>query len=198
MNLQVSIYFDQQRLQRLRQGCLLINAARGEVIDNAALLEMMTKRPDLHVFLDTWENEPNILRELLTRVDLATPHIAGYSVEGRLRGTQMMLDAACAHFVQAASWNMHALLPKINSLGIKTGNWKTEFWQNLLLAHCDIWRDHRALLAGNELGVEEFARHFDGLRHVYDDRLEYERFKLVGEIDQTAAAIARRLQFQLD
>jgi erythronate-4-phosphate dehydrogenase len=190
--------FDQHQLNRLRQGCLLINAARGEVIDNAALLDVMNKRPDLHIFLDTWENEPRIDRKLLTRVDLATPHIAGYSVEGRLRGTQMMLDAACAHFAQSATWNMHELLPKIKSLAVKTGNWKTQFWQNLFLGHCDIWRDHRALLAGNELGAEEFARHFDGLRRLYDDRLEYERFKLGGEIDETAAAIARRLQFQID
>ena len=87
-----------KRLQSLGTGCVLINAARGEVIDNHALLQLLNQRDDLRVFLDTWENEPVVSRELLQRVDLATPHIAGYSVEGRLRGTQMVLDATCKHF----------------------------------------------------------------------------------------------------
>ena len=87
--------FDQKNLSQLRENCLLVNAARGPIIDNKALLTVIQQRPDLMVFLDTWENEPKPSKELLASVDLATPHIAGYSVEGRLRGTQMILDAAC-------------------------------------------------------------------------------------------------------
>ncbi|RLA15931.1 MAG: erythronate-4-phosphate dehydrogenase, partial [Gammaproteobacteria bacterium] len=77
---------DQAGLRGLPKNCLLVNAARGPVVDNQALLNTLESRPDLVVFLDTWENEPDISRELLDRVSLATPHIAGYSVEGRLRG----------------------------------------------------------------------------------------------------------------
>ena len=98
--------FDKWRLQQLKQNSVLINAARGEVIDNNALLALLTSRNDLSVFLDTWENEPDINLKLLDKVDLATPHIAGYSVEGRLRGTQMILNAASSFFDLSANWNM--------------------------------------------------------------------------------------------
>jgi len=77
--------FDQARLQQLNKDSILVNAARGPVVDNVALLEILDRRSDLTLFLDTWENEPDISRELLEKIDLATPHIAGYSVEGRLR-----------------------------------------------------------------------------------------------------------------
>jgi erythronate-4-phosphate dehydrogenase len=72
---------------------LLLNAARGPIADNAALL-------DWHgdVGLDCWENEPNISLPLLEKAIIATPHIAGYSHEGKQRGTAMMIEALNEHF----------------------------------------------------------------------------------------------------
>lgn len=169
---------DTSRLRRLADGCVLVNAARGEVIDNIALLELLRARSDLSVFLDTWENEPRILRELLQRVDLATPHIAGYSVEGRLRGTQMILDAACAHFGRQSSWHMQQKLPPRRRIDCGELGAGTRFWQELFQRHCDIRRDHDALIAGVDFADDAFAAHFDSLRRVYPDRLEYARFNL--------------------
>ena len=111
--------FDNRRLQQLKQNSVLINAARGEVIDNSALLALLNSRNDLSVFLDTWENEPDINLELLDKVDLATPHIAGYSVEGRLRGTQMILNAASRYFDLGATWDMESLLPQIKQISLQ-------------------------------------------------------------------------------
>ncbi len=189
---------DKLKIENLAVNCLLVNAARGEVVDNQALLEVLGQRDDLAVFLDTWEGEPFISRELMRRVDLATPHIAGYSVEGRLRGTQMILDAACRFFARSSSWRMSRLIPEVRSLQAPAGDSKVGFWQALFQAHCDIWRDHEALLSGSKLVNEEFARHFDSLRRVYQDRLEYERFQLKGVTDENTAAIARQLRFRLD
>lgn len=169
---------DDARLQQLGRDCLLINAARGEVVDNAALLALLQRRPDLQLYLDTWEGEPLVLRELLQRVDLATPHIAGYSVEGRLRGTQMVLDAACAHFQRSSDWRMSRHTPPPQSLAFETGSGRTEFWQNLFQAHCDIWRDHEAFVATAPMDDEARARGFDDLRRVYPQRLEYTAFEL--------------------
>ena len=72
---------------------LILNAARGPIVDNAALL-------DWHgdVGLDCWENEPNISLPLLEKAIVATPHIAGYSREGKQRGTAMMIEALNEHF----------------------------------------------------------------------------------------------------
>jgi len=186
------------RLESLSEGCLLINAARGEVVDNRALLQLLCRRDDLHVFLDTWEHEPLVSRELLRRVDLASPHIAGYSVEGRLRGTQMVLDAACQHFKLASSWHMSQQLPATVELYCGSSGSSLEFWQDLLQQHCNIWRDHDAFVAGANLDDDAFAAHFDGLRKVYPDRLEYERFRIRQVNDKLRGAILTELGFQLD
>ena len=177
---------DGTRLHRLAENCVLVNAARGEIVDNAALLELLQRRDDLNVYLDTWENEPLVSRELLQRVDLATPHIAGYSVEGRLRGTQMVLDAACAHFKQKSSWHMSRELPAVREIDCRKFGTGVGFWQDLFRIHCDIRRDHDDFVSGLDLDNDAFAVHFDGLRRVFPERLEYSRFEL-----QLEAAIQR-------
>ena len=166
------------RLGELVSGCVLVNAARGEVVDNTALLELLQQREDICVYLDTWENEPLVSRELLQRVDLATPHIAGYSVEGRLRGAQMVLDAACAHFKQDPSWHMSQQLPAPREIDCRAFGSGPGFWQELFLHHCDIRRDHDEFLAGALLADAAFGTHFDGLRRIFPGRLEYNRFEL--------------------
>ena len=79
---------DERFLNGLDRCRLVIDAARGAIADNDALL-----RWHGDVALDCWENEPRISRELLARCVVATPHIAGYSAEGKQRGTAMMLAA---------------------------------------------------------------------------------------------------------
>jgi erythronate-4-phosphate dehydrogenase len=188
---------DQSRLRQLSEGCVLVNAARGEVVDNKALLELLQQRDDLCVFLDTWENEPLISRELLQRVDLAAPHIAGYSVEGRLRGTQMVLDATCAHFDLASGWHMRDQLPAQQPVDCRYFAEGADFWRELFRRHCHIERDHAALLAGAELADDAFAAHFDDLRRVYPKRLEYTRFSLDIDSSRQPAEQLRQLGFQL-
>jgi erythronate-4-phosphate dehydrogenase len=72
---------------------LIINAARGEVCDTASLLNYKGE-----IVLDCWEGEPNINLELLKKVILGTPHIAGYSVDGKANGTRMSAEAVCKFF----------------------------------------------------------------------------------------------------
>ena len=79
---------DQAFLDGLNRCRLILDAARGPIADNAALLGWHGD-----VGLDCWENEPDISRELLEKAIVATPHIAGYSAEGKQRGTAMMLAA---------------------------------------------------------------------------------------------------------
>ena len=81
------------------QNCrLLINSSRGEVVDNAALVECMNDSPIKDVVIDCWENEPGINAALLEKAFIATPHIAGYSAEGKMRATAMLLEALAEHF----------------------------------------------------------------------------------------------------
>ena len=84
---------DQAFLDGLSRCRLILNAARGPIVDNAALLGWHGD-----IGLDCWENEPNISRDLLEKCIVATPHIAGYSREGKQRGTAMMLEALNEHY----------------------------------------------------------------------------------------------------
>lgn len=88
---------DAQAFQKMQPDCLLINSARGEVVSEQALLDDLA-HSQRQVVLDVFEHEPRISRQLLTRLALATPHIAGYSLEGKARGTQMIYQAFCAHY----------------------------------------------------------------------------------------------------
>lgn len=80
----------------MQPGAIFINASRGEVVDEDALLEA---RPKLGaIVIDTWNNEPDVNEDLIDAVDIATPHIAGYSYQGKLNGTSMAVRAVAAHF----------------------------------------------------------------------------------------------------
>lgn len=100
-------------IARLRPGTVLLNAGRGAVIDNAALLRRLQQHNDLRVVLDVWENEPAIDAALLERVAIGTPHIAGYSAEGKWRGTEMVYEALCRFLglaVQPVSVNLEGMV----------------------------------------------------------------------------------------
>ncbi len=81
---------------RMKPGTIFINASRGEVVDEAALKRAIPKLGP--VIIDTWNNEPDIDRELLSMVDIATPHIAGYSYQGKQNGTMMAVRALARFF----------------------------------------------------------------------------------------------------
>ena len=86
-------------LSRLNKGTILINSSRGEVVDNKSLLNALTNRSRLSgAVLDVWENEPDINIDLLAKLDFATPHIAGYSADGKINGTTMSIHALSRYF----------------------------------------------------------------------------------------------------
>ncbi|KFZ36749.1 erythronate-4-phosphate dehydrogenase [Shewanella mangrovi] len=97
-------------LERMKPGCWLINACRGEVVDNLALLNKLKTAP-FPVVLDVWEGEPKPLAELVPLVDIATPHIAGYSLEGKALGTFMLYQRLCEVMNTSADKSLTALLP---------------------------------------------------------------------------------------
>ncbi|MDE5997597.1 MAG: 4-phosphoerythronate dehydrogenase [Muribaculaceae bacterium] len=80
-------------IELLKPGVIFVNAARGEVVDTKALADAIQEGKIGHSIIDTWEGEPDIDRKLLSLADIATCHIAGYSVEGKQRATRMVLEA---------------------------------------------------------------------------------------------------------
>lgn len=85
--------FDAKRLESLREDQILINSSRGEVIDNKALKDVLKNGKIKAASLDVWENEPNIDSKLLNLLFTGTPHIAGYSLDGKANGTTMSVQA---------------------------------------------------------------------------------------------------------
>ena len=142
---------DQAFLDGLACCRLILDAARGPIADNAALLRW---RGD--VGLDCWENEPVISRELLEKAIVATPHIAGYSAEGKQRGTAMMLAALNDFY----GWNIP--VPEITAPA--TG--AAQVTLDGIAASYDILADTAALKAD--------PAGFEALRNHYLHRPEYQ------------------------
>ncbi|WP_372860653.1 4-phosphoerythronate dehydrogenase [Psychrobacter sp.] len=146
---------------------LLINSARGPVI-NARDLEADIERTDRQVVLDVFEFEPEISVCLLSKLAIATPHIAGYTVEGKLRGTQIIYDALCEKLAVLPVLSMHQLLPL-----------NTYLWSELkahpdrLQKFYDIMHDDAALRSKLADGQVKGAD-FDQLRRDYHLRREWQ------------------------
>lgn len=89
---------DEAFFQRLARIPYIINTSRGEVVDGDALLAALKDGRVRDAVLDVWEHEPQLNLELLQRVFLGTPHIAGYSADGKVNADNMVIDALCNHF----------------------------------------------------------------------------------------------------
>src|SRR5690554_354858 len=97
----------------LLEGKYLLNAGRGGVIDQQALKNQIKKKTAPSLLLDVFEGEPSLDYELIKHCLLATPHIAGYSLEGKSRGTEMLYQAWCQHLDKKPTVKLEALLPKV-------------------------------------------------------------------------------------
>ena len=92
---------------RLRKKPIIVNTSRGAVVDNAALLRALKEGRVGDAIVDTWENEPHIDLELLHLIYIGTPHIAGYSADGKANATRMALTALCRHFHLPITFQIH-------------------------------------------------------------------------------------------
>lgn len=165
---------DVQRLQALKPGCWLINASRGEVIDNQALIRVKQQRPDIALALDVWEGEPNPISELVALADFATPHIAGYSLEGRARGTLMLYAKLQQMLGLAQTQTLADLLPMRWNRRLEINAAPTE---SELLALCrfvyDLRDDDRQFRK-----IHQIPGEFDNMRKNHRHRREFSALAL--------------------
>lgn len=154
-------------LDAMPSEALLINSARGPVIDAAALQADIGSN-ERQVVLDVFEHEPQVSEQLLSKLAIATAHIAGYTLEGKLRGTQMIYDALCEALAVTPTQSMQQLLP-VNMY----------LWSELkehpdrLLKFYDIMQDDKQLRAKVTNGQVSGAD-FDQLRRDYHLRREWQ------------------------
>jgi erythronate-4-phosphate dehydrogenase len=90
--------FDEKSFKKMKKGTWFINTSRGEVTESSALKNALESGKLAGAVLDVWENEPDIDLDLMAKTFLATPHIAGYSTDGKANGTSMVVNALCKKF----------------------------------------------------------------------------------------------------
>jgi len=89
---------NEKSFKKMNNGVLFINSSRGEVTKTSALKQALVSGKLSRAVIDVWENEPDIDLNLLKKVSIATPHIAGYSTDGKANGTSMVVNSLCKHF----------------------------------------------------------------------------------------------------
>ncbi|MCX2524638.1 4-phosphoerythronate dehydrogenase PdxB [Larsenimonas rhizosphaerae] len=164
---------DQDLIGSLAPGTWLLNAGRGDCIDTAALKARLLAHNDLVVMLDVWEQEPDIDPELARLVDIATPHIAGYSQEGRLRGTAMLYEAWChaAGNVPSRRWSDVISAPVVSGITLDAVEGQQQLWEALVLCHYDVRRDMDLVSRyWQQYGI---SAGFDRYRREYPARREF-------------------------
>lgn len=176
---------NESNLDILPEGRILINASRGEVIDNAALLSALNQGKKLRVVLDVWEPEPDLSLELLNKIDIATPHIAGYTLEGKARGTTQVYEAYCDFIGQPQHVKLSTLLPKplISTISVQGELTQTLLKQLIHLVY-DVRRDDAPLRK-----VAGIKGEFDKLRKFYPVRREWSSLQVVCDNPTTASLL---------
>src|SRR5690606_8183908 len=174
---------DYARLHAMAPGAVRINTARGAVIDNRALSNVLNERADLCAVLDVWEGEPLVNRELASQVDIATPHIAGYSHDGKVRGTWMIYQKLCEFLQQPVTLQEADLIaPQLNILL----DFSLPHTDDPLTARdivrkvYDIREDDLGLRSSLQLERERRGEGFDALRKHYRVRREFSTVRLRG------------------
>jgi len=178
-------------LRQLKPGAVLLNCGRGPVINNADLLQFLTERHDVRVVLDVWEPEPDISLDLLDKVVLGSPHIAGYSYDGKLKGTEMIYEALCKHLKRKPELTIQDLVPPLinNQLQLTSNQPTWEQVKQLIAQVYSIADDDkrlRDLAQRARKGEDNFAIGFDSLRKYYPTRREFHNYQVIGADNKTA------------
>ncbi|MCT4707027.1 4-phosphoerythronate dehydrogenase PdxB [Enterobacteriaceae bacterium H16N7] len=181
---------DEQLIASLKPGTILINACRGPVVDNAALLKCLQRGQDLSVVLDVWEPEPELNVDLLDLVDVGTPHIAGYTLEGKARGTTQVFEAFSQFIGKQQQVALDTLLPAPEFGRITLhGPLDQATLKRLVHLVYDVRRDDAPLRK-----VAAVPGEFDKLRKNYLERREWSSLFIQCD-DEPAAQTLQKLGF---
>jgi erythronate-4-phosphate dehydrogenase len=188
--------FDASRLAAMNSSQILINSSRGEVVDGAALKNALAQKKILAASLDVWENEPHIDSELLSLLFTGTPHIAGYSVDGKATGTTMSVQALGKFFdLPCRDWEVTEVPQSIQPAEFSidtTGKTPQEVLADAILHTYDIMTDDAALRAS--------VATFEKQRSNYPVRREFPAFsvKLLNDDSGRSTVFLREAGFFID
>ncbi len=178
----------------LKPGAVFFNASRGAVVDSQALKAVIKAGRLQAVVLDVWENEPNIDTELLEMVDLGTPHIAGYSYDGKIAGMIMIYHSLCRHFGLSPKFDVADFLPEpevprlqMDAAGVS----EEELLARAVEQVYSVKRDDGNLRQVVYQAPDKRGRFFDDLRKHYPVRREFQN--TTATLDIPTGSLARKL-----
>ncbi len=172
---------DAEGMKLLKNDAIVINASRGEVIDNAAF-DFKLAESNITTILDVWEGEPVFSPSLLAKTFIASPHVAGYSLEGKINGTRIIHDALC-DFLGLERQSPPAL-PKVENNVVEyrdTGSFEDTV-ERILCFDYDPDSDTANMHEAAKLPDRERGAAFDSLRKHYNLRREYSNYFIKGDI----------------
>ena len=185
---------DENFFKSLKKDCCFINASRGGVVNSNALKSRIQSGDLQAVVLDVWENEPKIDTQLLEMVDIGTPHIAGYSLDGKIAGMIMIYNSVCKYFGIEPKYKADDFLPEPEVKTIEI-NQDTQNNQDTLLDIVrrvyKIEKDDAALRQMLKEPAEKRGRFFDNLRKNYCIRREFQNTEVV--LDDNNSTLAKTI-----
>ncbi len=163
-------------LRSLKKCPIIINTSRGGVMDTDAVKSALMHCGISQTILDVWENEPNIDMEILKMALIGTPHIAGYSFDGKVNGTFMIYDSLRRYLNKKAEWNPQDFLPKSNCPVVKVNERNVSLEKKLHKVVSQLYnieKDDLKLRESLSVPAEKRGAHFDSLRKNYPVRREF-------------------------
>ena len=185
---------DEKFFKSLRDECVFINTSRGAVVDTITLKGAIQVGKLGAVVLDVWENEPNIDIELLRIVDLSTPHIAGYSLDGKVAGMIMIYRGVCEHFGLEAKYDVGDFLPEPDVGELKVEPSTGQEQDIIHRAVQQVYAINRDDFNTREIAMvpeDQRAKFFDDLRKNYPVRRELQNTKII--LKTSCESLAKKL-----
>lgn len=186
---------------KMKPGAVLINTSRGAVVETDALLNALHEKHLSDAVIDVWEKEPNITIELLKRVFIGTPHIAGYSLDGKLNAVQMIYNAVCKHYNIISKIHVRDFLPAAELGSIQLNGQaksKEEALYAIVKQAYDIEFDDRSLRKILELSENERPKYFSQLRSGYRERKEFSHYRVETlALDEDLKKFLQLIQFNI-
>jgi erythronate-4-phosphate dehydrogenase len=169
-------FFDEERIRNMKRGAVLINTARGAVVDTKALSDALASKHLSAAIIDVWENEPTIDVGLMDQVMLATPHIAGYSLDGKLSALSLVYEEVCRFLNVPVEWSIKTTAEDSDGGAIAIPDDITDEQKALraiMRQAYDIELDDRTLRQATGIAENDRGSYFMKLRAEYRVRREF-------------------------
>ena len=183
-------------ISKMKKGSILFNTSRGNVMDEKEVRD--AKGYLSEIILDVWENEPTINIETLNKTFIGTPHIAGYSYDGKVNGTQMIYNAACDYFGLPKKWNKTNFVKPEKELLLDLSSSNDLLFDAINGAYT-ILNDNQEMKKIVDVAPEGQGKYFDDLRKNYPRRREFFNYSVITahNADKTALAKVKALGFKI-